>query len=392
LYDVIVVGAGPGGATSAYHLARAGLKTLLLEKEKMPRYKPCGGGVTAKVKGVLDLDFSPTVEDTIQTASVACSGERLRVEYDAPLAWMVMRDKFDLLLAQHASGAGAEVRDGEPVKSVTFERGRVRVSTSNETLEAKLIVGADGANGIVRRAAGFPRHQRMAVALEAEVETSSAALEEWRSTLHVDFGNVRFGYAWIFPKVEHLSIGIGALSRPGRPVDLRGDLARYVQSEPSLRNSKERSSRGHRIPLGGGHHKYHTGRTLLVGDAAGVVDPFSAEGIYYAIRTGKMAAEQVKHAFDRGERVRGAMTGFDLAAYTDRVNTEINSDFRYAWWLAQAFYRYPDFALRTYKRSTKARAAAAELLGGHTNYGQLVTILTRSFVQSRLLRARRLLR
>jgi geranylgeranyl reductase family protein len=384
MYDVIVVGAGPGGATSAYHLARAGLKTLLLEKEEMPRYKPCGGGVTAKVRGILDLDFSATVEDTIQTASVACGEERVRVAYGAPLAWMVMRDKFDMLLTQRAANAGAEVRDGEPVKRIAFDENGVSVATRTDSLGAKLIVGADGVNGIVRRAANFPPHQRMAVALEAEMEASSTALEEWRNVLHVDFGALSWGYAWIFPKAEHLSVGIGTFMRPNHVPDLRADLARYVKSEPSIRGAKEMFSRGHRIPLGGRAARYHTPRSVLVGDAAGVVDPFTAEGIYYAILSGKIAAEEIERAFQRGPSLSGRAGGFDLTGYTRRINTEINSDLLYAWLAAQAFYRVPHFALRAFKRSKATQRAAEEILGGVVSYPQLVLGLARGFFRSLL--------
>ncbi len=176
IYDVIVVGAGPGGSTTARQLARAGLKTLLLEKEKIPRYKPCGGGITRKVQRLLDFDFSRTIEDTITRLSVADRTERIRVESN--VGWCVMRDKFDALLAEHAARAGAEVRDGAPVKSIAFDDTGLSVTTRNETLRARIVVGADGVNGIVRRAAKFPVHRRMAVAIEAEMEAPTAALEE----------------------------------------------------------------------------------------------------------------------------------------------------------------------------------------------------------------------
>lgn len=249
------------------------MRVLLLEKEKIPRYKPCGGGLTAKVRATLDFDFAPTIEDIITQVSLACGAERMRIPTDA--AWCVMRDQFDALLAERAARAGAELRDAQPVTQVEFDDGGASVFARGEILRAAFVVGADGANSIVRRAAGFPPHARMAAALEAEMETPSAALAEWRGTLHLDFGAIPWGYAWIFPKAEHLSVGIGTLVRPKNGLDLRAALARYVGAEPSLRGVREMLARGHRVPLGGQFARAHAPRAVLVGDAAGLIDPFT---------------------------------------------------------------------------------------------------------------------
>ncbi len=361
-WDIIVVGAGPGGSSAAYGLAKTGLHVLLLEKEKMPRYKPCGGGLTTKVRDILDFDFSPAVEQTISHLSFAYGAERTRTNTGP--AWAVMRDKFDALLAQRAANAGAEFRDGQPVTRLAFdERGAV-VMTKQETLRAAFVIGADGANGIVRRAAGLPVHRRLAVALEAEMEAPSAALEQWSGTLHLDFGAIPWGYGWIFPKAEHLSVGVGYFVRTGHNKDLRAELAHYIGSEPSLQNAKEMFSRGHRIPLGGQFNRYHAPRTVLVGDAAGVVDPFTAEGIYYAIRSGQIAAEQVATAFQGGD--------FNLSPYTRRVNTEINSDLRYAWLAAQVFYRIPRLMYRVVVRNVAAQSAAVNIVKGEWSYRRTI--------------------
>jgi geranylgeranyl reductase family protein len=357
-WDVIVVGAGPGGTTAARGLAKAGLRVLLLEKEKTPRYKPCGGGLTAKVRDVLDVDFSPALEDTITQVSVAYRAERLRV--NPVTAWCVMRDRFDLLLAQHAASAGAEYRDASPVSKIEFDTGGARVTARGESLRTRFVVGADGVNRIVRKAAGFPAHKRMAVAIEAEWSTSSAGLEEWRNTFHLDYGAIPWGYGWIFPKAEHLSVGVGVVLKPAH-LDLRAELGRYVSSEPSLKDGKEILVRGHRVPLGGTYAKYHAPYTVLIGDAAGVVDPFTAEGIYYAILSGKMiAAEEIANAFQRGD--------LDTSRYTWRINKEINSDFRWAWLATQLFYRAPRFMYRTFRKSVNAQRAAIDIVGGPGSY------------------------
>ncbi len=361
-WDVVVVGAGPGGAYAAYGLAKAGLRVLLLEKEKIPRYKPCGGGLTTKVRDVLDFDFAPAVEQTISQVSIAYGAERTRTP--AGIAWAVMRDKFDALLAERAARAGAELRDAQPVSQIAFDARGATITTKSETLRAAFVVGADGVNGIVRRAAGLPPHRRLAVALEAEMEAPSTALDEWRGTFHLDFGVIPWGYGWIFPKAEHLSVGIGYFMGRGRQHDLRAELARYIGVEPSLRGAKERFARGHRVPLGGQFARYHAPRAALVGDAAGVVDPFTAEGIYYAIRSGQIAAEEIASAFDHDE--------FDLSAYTRRINTEINSDFRYAWALTQVFYRMPHLAYHIAARSVSVQDAAMEMAEGPSSYRQTI--------------------
>ncbi len=374
-WDAIVVGAGPGGASAAQRLATAGLRVLLLEKDKMPRYKPCGGGLTAKVRPALDFDFSPAIEMTLLQGSVAFHSERLRVQ--APAGWCVMRDKFDALLAARAVDAGAELRDAQPVTHVAFDDAGTTVSTRGETLRAAFVVGADGVNGIVRRAAGLPPHRRMGVAIEAEMDAPSTALDEWRHTLHLDFGALPWGYAWIFPKAEHLSVGVGDLMRPGHATDLRAELARYIASEPSLREARARFTRGHRVPLGGQYGRYHAPRAVLVGDAAGLVDPFTAEGIYYAIKSGQIAAEEIVRGLARGV--------FELSTYTDRINREINTDFHYAWALTQIFYRMPHLSFRMFAKSAAIQQAVAQIADGTTyrhTLRQVALMLPRSLLQS----------
>jgi flavin-dependent dehydrogenase len=270
--------------------------------------------------------------------------------------------------------AGCEFRDNQPVTRIEFDSQGAAITTPSGTLRGSVVVGADGVNGITRRAAGFAPHLRMAVALEAEMEAPSSVLESWRSVFHVDFGAIPWGYAWIFPKAEHLSVGIGHLMRKGKSRDLKAELAKYVGSEPTLEHATEMFARGHRIPLGGQNGRYHAPRALLVGDAAGVVDPFTAEGIYYAIRSGLIAGEEISSSFRRGE--------FDLTHYTQRINTEINSDFRYAWAAAQVFYRMPHLAFRALKRSSAVQGAATDTVVGESSYRRTIVAGLKRFAES----------
>jgi len=370
MYDVIVVGVGPSGTTAARHLARAGLKTLLLEKHKMPRYKPCGGGVTAKVKNVLDIDFSPTVEDTIARASVAY-GSRVQfpVQFKHPVGWSVMRDKFDALLAEHAAKAGVEVRDGSPVGSVTLGEDQVRVRVNGEDYRAQVVVGADGANGLVARAAGLYGNRRLAGALEAEMELPDASVAQWRGVWHLDFGAVPWGYAWIFPKAEHLSVGVGAFTHRGVKVNLRELLNRFIGMHPSLQNAKHVALHGHTLPLGGWQRRVTARRVVLVGDSANLVDPFSGEGIYAAIKSGKLAAEHIARQLDAARTTGNEL---DFESYGAQIQQEFTRDYRYALGLGNVFYRAPASMLQLYAQAKPLHAFTEELARADMDYHALV--------------------
>ena len=243
-YDVIVVGAGPAGCTAAYDLARSGAKVALIEKQTLPRHKTCGGGMPMVVREVLELD---TLRDLAPDAFVESETQYMRHTWkfgmpvlaslnpDAADArnlslWMVRRSVFDNALAQRAAGAGAELRDGLAVKSVVVEpNGTVRVTAQGShgawEATAGTVIGADGANGIVARSVGLRRERALAIAIEAEVphRWGDGHPELRTDVCHLEYGAVERGYAWVFPKGDHLNVGVGACDGQ-RDVDgLRGE-------------------------------------------------------------------------------------------------------------------------------------------------------------------------
>ena len=352
-YDVVVVGAGPGGATTARHLARSGLKTLLLDKSKFPRYKPCGGGLTAKVREVLDVDFAPTVEDTIAHASFAFGNEvRFPLDLTPTLGWCVMRDRFDHWLSEHAVKSGAELREESNVTEVETGAEGVQVKVGAETIRAQVLVGADGANGIVAVAMGLQKKPRVAVALEAELGVPDDSMARWRNVWHADFGAVAGGYGWIFPKADHLSVGVATLVYPERKQNMRQLLERFISREPTLQDGKVILLRGARVPIGGGNPVVHTTRVVLVGDAAGVADPFTGEGIYQAIKSGRIAADEIANCFSSGD--------FALTGYSKQIRRAFTEDYRYAWRLARLVYRIPRLSVRLFKRSAIVQSAMTQ--------------------------------
>jgi geranylgeranyl reductase family protein len=381
IYDAIVIGAGPAGAAAARRLAQQNLRVLILEKFKLPRYKPCGGGLTSKALGYLDFDISSTLEDESRDVLFSYdSGPTIARTYAHPILWLVMRDKFDFLLVQQAVAAGAELRTGIVVEHVEADESGVTVRTTKESVRARFVIGADGANGITAKSVGLMAKRHNGVALEGEIQVSSAAQAKWRGKLLFDFGGIPWGYAWIFPKAEHLSIGVGSWYTGGS-IKPREYLARFIERQPDLREHGELLIKGHVLPLGGRLDQFHRGRVLLVGDAAATADPFFGEGISFAIRSGQIAAEEIIGAVQEGT--------IDLAGHTRRINQEMNADFRFARLATQVFYRWPRFSFQTYVKGGELADDVIHVIEGKASYRSL---LWRAVARAPLLIGKSLLR
>jgi geranylgeranyl reductase family protein len=365
-YDAVVVGMGPAGATAAYELSRAGLSVLAIEKETHPRYKVCGGGLSARIDRILEDDYKSVVEHTIYGIQFSYRGaDPLSLDCSSPIAYMVMRDRFDHFLVEKARQVGTEVHEDEPVTSCRQLPDGIEVTTDRGRYLAKVLIGADGANSLVAQQLFPGRRSRRMATLESEIPIGPAPHYPGTGRALIDIGATPAGYAWIFPKQERLSIGVG---------DLRGGLAspkkifdQFVRDEKGLAPWKVPQPVGHPLPLFSEHSGANresvglvSGRALLVGDAGHLVDPLFGEGIYYAVRSGQLAAESILSQVKDERR--------SLADYEEAVRREIYEEFRVAVRMASIVYSYPRLCHRLLPRYQHIVMLYYDVLRGRETY------------------------
>jgi geranylgeranyl reductase family protein len=326
-FDCIVVGAGPAGSTAARELAAGGARVLVVDRADFPRYKACGGGIPLRTERMLPFPIDAVIEDSVSLLDVGWKG-RMRFVRDSqtPFAHMVMRDRFDALLLERATHAGAEFRPGTTVRALQ-RNGHIQVAAEGGfEAAADFLVCADGAHSPVGRMAGLGGDIAECAAWEVEVAAPGMKRGAYRGTALIDLGYHPWGYAWVFPKAGVLSIGI-VLPRE-QAGTMKERINAYVQ-RLGLEGAEVSIARGHKIRFRRGSERIADGTALLAGDAAGLADEFTEEGISYAVESGRLAANSVLAALRRTGRVGG---------YEADVDRQIMPELRAARTIAFMFY------------------------------------------------------
>jgi geranylgeranyl reductase family protein len=336
VWDVAVIGAGPAGATAARVAAAAGRRVILLERFGLPRYKTCGGGlINRSVRAV-----PPEVRLPVRARAVALTFslhghlERTR-KAPGTVINLVQRDEFDAALVDAAVAAGTVVRERTVVTGLAQEAGVVRVSTREHgDVRARAVVGADGSAGRCASYVGV-RYDQVDLGLELEIPTPPDQRDAWADRILIDWGRIPGSYGWVFPKGDQLSVGV--IAAKGSPEQTRGYLGEFLsrlqlkQVEPTMASGHLTKCRAEDSPL-------YRGRVLVAGDAAGLLDPWSREGISFALRSGAMAGHA---ATDASQSTSGDEVARALAGYADAISSTLAPEMHAGQAFMRAFKRRP---------------------------------------------------
>jgi geranylgeranyl reductase family protein len=332
-FDVLVAGAGPAGSVTAYRLARAGARVLLADRARFPRDKPCGGGVTLRALRELPIDIEPVVEEVVDRFEVRLEYRRRFVRGgDGPLCLLTQRRRLDAHLAAEAAAAGAEFRDGVKVDEIELDDDGVTATVGGDRVRAKVLVGADGANGVTARALGLDGRE-IGVALEGNCGYDRVDRDRYAGRLVLEVGIVPGGYGWAFPKGDHVNFGIGGWEREGPR--LRDHLRRLCAAH-GVDVGELSDLRGFRLPMRRPDSGLVRGRALLVGDAAGLVDPLSGDGMYEAFVSARLASQAILDLFED--------RACDLEPYAHATIAALGTHAAASWSAKVALDRFPRLA------------------------------------------------
>ncbi len=323
--DVTVVGAGPAGCAAAYDLATRGIGVLLLDRTEFPRHKACAGGLTVKTVQALRYSIAPVIQASVRTLSASCRmhHRKLLTGVD-PICHMVQRPAFDLYCLQKTVAAGADFAVVQRIDKISESERRVSVFGDFGVIRTRFLIGADGVHSRIRRLTGRFASFRTGFAVEGMVKK----VPRDDPPMGFDFSRARGGYGWVFPKKDHINVGL--YTQRAGVTFTRKDLADYATQR--LGDATPASIIGY--PLGMGGWRYHPGRgrTLLVGDAAGLVDPLLGEGLYHAITSGQRAAAAIGTSLDTG--------GDACMTYADLL-MPVQRELLFSQIAAKLFYRLP---------------------------------------------------
>lgn len=360
-YDVIIAGAGPSGGMLACELTGRGINVLVLEKDILPRYKCCAGGVTFRAAEFLNGAMDTLRDNTIHNVTVQFKNDDYSGYSESDLIYTFMREEFDYGLIKMAEKAGATVVQGQKIKGVTHNNGQVEVFTEQGTYRARFLAGADGAGSIVARTMGGNGIRDYIAAINADVIVPDNELEKWKTRIHIDVGCVSEGYGWVFPKKQMLSIGIGCIKSKAK--NIKQDFEKFIASLGFEQYTISRLSGG-MLPICKKNAIVCKDRMLLLGDAAGFVDPLTGEGIYNALKSARLAAPVIEKC------IRQNIDSLD--EYQRAVEKEILPEIHLAWVFRKLYTRVQSKIIPALRIDEKIWNGCCAMVRGDLDYSTVV--------------------
>jgi geranylgeranyl reductase family protein len=396
VWDVAVVGAGPAGASAAHAAALAGARVVLLERATFPRYKTCGGGLIGLSREALPEGFELPVRQWIDAITFTQQGrrERTKRDRDGGMLALVNRTDFDHALVKAAVEAGVQLREGAVVTGVeqaepaekSTEDGEAQAAdgivsltlADGSRLRARAVVGADGSASRVARHVAVTCRQ-VDLGLEAEIPVPPQIAARWAGRVLIDWGPVPGSYGWVFPKGDSLTVGVIAARGGGEAT--RAYYREFVE-QLGLAEFPATQDSGHLTRCRTADSPLSRGRVLVAGDAAGLLDPWTREGISYALRSGRLAGQAAARMAAVSTTATEAATEpqsadeqtIEAAAaeYRDRIEALLGVEMAAGQRLLTAFEKRPGFFHTAVTTLPIAWRAFAEVCHGRTTFAELL--------------------
>jgi geranylgeranyl reductase family protein len=311
-HDVIIIGAGPAGTSVARALQDTDLSILLLDKSEFPRPKSCGGVLPPRIYSELEIPDELQERPLEGYRIFSGSGRKVESKFPKP-GLMVNRLKFDEFLVKSLN---MEVEKAQ-ISDLKITSEYIEATGKNDSYRAKIVVGADGINSVVRKHCGFE--------LESVATTAQYEFSVPREVIDEQIGNwfevyyiIPNGYAWIVPLKESVKIGMGSIS-PDFKKNPKKALDEFL-TDPLVKNKilncSQLDFQVYRVPMGGPLETLAADRTLLIGDAGGFVYPGTGEGVYYGVKSGRVAGETIKELIETGKFDLGSINNIYIPKLT----------------------------------------------------------------------------
>ena len=336
MFDLIIIGGGPSGASAGRTAGKKGLSTLLLEKENFPRYKPCGGTLSSYALSCLDFKLPESVvERNISRVRAHFMNDFLEGGKEGNLAVLISRIVFDNFLLEKARETGIKIRTGEKVLDCIEKEDCVEVRTTDNTYLGRFVLIAEGSSGSLKyKVRSGDKRTEYCLGLVSEIpDEDRAIMSRFPGTIDIHFGIARGGYGWIFPHAGYYSVGVAGTAQYLEHSKVV--MQKFLQENGF---SGEYLIHSHIIPIGGIKRATVNSRLLLSGDAAGFVDAFTGEGMAYAIRSGQLAAEVVSDLVNYDLKLS------KLKKYESRCRQDLGNFLAGSLKLAKVMYGFPEIS------------------------------------------------